>query len=333
MPVLLTLPSTLRAVGRSRRASCMVATVGCTSWAEPPSPHLWGRAPPGEGSITPEHRAHAPPGNRQARFRACRAPGKGGRPAAASLSSSSSSPSPPPSAVQARTDPSELAAPRGTRGSQPPCRHVASLLRCGFRSEALGGRRPAPSPRSRGRAGLPMSPRACQFQPLPSLWEPGRERAQGSSCPLHWRAGCAGRGPRAAHQTLQPCPGPALQTRTTPGSHTSCHAHPTLALAEGSAGPDTKKGWQQWAQWAPPRRTLAESGGLQAPHGGRPGEGGSAGRPCHAPLLPEATRVPLRTVLTSQSPRGARTASTTTLAPSCPRRHGPHNVQPLATAP
>ena len=66
---------------------------------------------------------------------------------------------------------------------------------------------------------------------------------------------------------------PALQTRTAPGSHTSCHAHPTLTLAEGSAGPDAKKGWQQWAQRAPPRHALVESGGLQAPHGGRPGEG------------------------------------------------------------
>lgn len=48
-----------------------MATVGCTSWAQLPSSHLWGRIPPWEGSITPEHRAHAPPGTRQARFQAC----------------------------------------------------------------------------------------------------------------------------------------------------------------------------------------------------------------------------------------------------------------------
>lgn len=261
MPVLLTLPSTMRAVGRSRRASCVVATVGCTSWAEPPLPHLWGRAPPGEGSVTPEHQAHGPPSNGQARFRACRAPGTSGRPAAASLSSSSSSPSPPPSVVQARADPSEPAAPGGTKGSQPPCRRVASLMRCGFGSEALGGQRPAPSPRSRGRAGLPTSPRACQFQPLPSLWEPGRERA-GEQPPsaLEGRL-CRQRAPsRSPDSAALPRPRPA-DTDHPPGSHTSCHAHPTLAQAEGSGGPDAKKGWQQWAQRAPLRRSLAESGG------------------------------------------------------------------------
>lgn len=37
----------------------MVATVGHLLGGAP-SPHLWGRVPPWEGSFTPEHQAHAP---------------------------------------------------------------------------------------------------------------------------------------------------------------------------------------------------------------------------------------------------------------------------------
>ena len=111
-----------QAVGGSRRASCVVATMGCTSWAEPPLASPMGQGPTLGGSHHPRAPGPRASGNRQARFQACCIPGTGGRPPPPPRP-------PPPSTVQARADPSDPVAPGGTRGSQLPCRLVASLLR------------------------------------------------------------------------------------------------------------------------------------------------------------------------------------------------------------
>ena len=96
-------------------------------------------------------------------------------------------------------------------------------------------------------------------------------------------------------------PRPTLQTQATPGSHTSCHVCPTLALAEESGGPDAKKGQPavgpagapttrpcrvRWPPGSPPgeawgRRLCWE--GLLSPVAG----------PTLRPSYPEAPRVPL----------------------------------------
>lgn len=116
---------------------------------------------------------------------------------------------------------------------------------------------------------------------------PGGSRPGGAAALCIGGPAVQAEGPEPLTRLCSPAPAPPCRHGPPPGSHTSCHAHPTLALAEGSRGPDAKKGWQQWAQRAPPRRSLAESGGPPgSPRGGGLGREALLAGPALSPCYP-----------------------------------------------
>lgn len=150
-------------------------------------------------------------------------------------------------------------------------------------------------------------------------------------------------GPELPTDAAAALPRPAPPCRRSPpraATPAVMRAQPSPSLRSQGA-PTQKRGCQQWAQWAPPRRALAESSGLQAPHWGGLGRvallGGAAlpcGWPHPAPLLPRGNQSPSPSqVPTSQSLRGARTASTTFPTPPCPGQHGSHRSTPWLRQP